>query len=296
MIASGLVALALSSPKIVKQPLTIFSWNIFRGGDGAMDYDKDPVDKARRQTSITDAIKHSNPDIVAMVETYGSGEAFQQRLGYHFHPRGTNVSIYSRWPILQDISVYNPTNCVGALIEGPNHQKIAFYTIWLHYFDDVWTDPKSRDGRSVEDLIAKDDPRRMTQVHAILDGINKKMKELGDIPLVLGGDFNTNSHLDYTEAAKSQYGMVIQWPVTKVIADYGFHDSYRTCNPKVDRKKDRTWSPWYPEQIQDRIDYIFWRGDALRPRWSKMLDQWKKHWPSDHSAVVTRFDWTYERS
>ncbi len=270
-------------------PLRVLTWNIWNGGDEAK-HTVDPTLKAAKQKSVSDVIRDSNADVVAMVETYGSGEIISQALGYHFHPRGTNVSIHSRWPIKKDISVYKPFHCVGALIERPDGRRFALYSVWIHYVDDIWTDPKSRDGRTTTDLVAKDGASRVVEVRAILRGIEEKMAEFPGVPVILAGDFNSNSHLDYVESARSQYGLVVDWPVTKTIAAEGYQDSYRVCNPVVNRAKDRTWSPRYPEQIQDRIDFIFWKGDALNPRESRRLDQHPMRWPSDHAAVLTVFD------
>lgn len=264
------------------------AWNIWRGGHEAMDA-KDPAVKAAKQKEVVDAIKSAKPDVVAMVETYGSGEAVAAGLGYRFHPRGANVSILSRWPVERDLSVYKPFHCVGALIREPGGRRVAVYAVWIHYVDDIWTDPKSRDGRTAERLLADDGESRKVEIRAILDGIAETAPP--GVPVILAGDFNSNSHLDYVEAARSQYGLVAEWPVTKIVADAGYEDSYRVCHPKIDRKRDRTWSPRFSEQIQDRIDFIFWKGTDLVPKSSRMIDHTKGEWPSDHAAVLSTFRW-----
>jgi len=273
------------------RPIRVMTWNIWNGGDGARN-DPSPEKKLEKQKRVAEAIRASGADVVAMVETYGSGEVIAKELGFHFHPRGTNVSILSRWPIKADLSVYKPFHCVGALIEPPDGPPLAVYSVWIHYVDDIWTDPHSRDGRSADDLLAADGPSRVVEIREILRGVSEKTADLKDAAVIVAGDFNSNSHLDYTEAAKDQYGLVVEWPVTKAMADAGFLDAYRACNPIIDRHKDRTWSPRFPDQIQDRIDFIFWEGDALAPRAAQMLDQPPDPgpWPSDHSAVLVEFE------
>lgn len=270
--------------------LRVLTWNIWNGGDEAKN-ETDPAIKAAKQRRVADVIAASRADVVAMVETYGSGKAISRRLGYHFHPRGTNVSIHSRWPVKADLSVYDPFNCVGALIELPNGKQLAVYAVWVHYVDDIWTGPHSRDGRTAADLVSSDGDSRVTEVGAILQGIHDRTAELSEIPVILAGDFNSNSHLDYTEAARDQFGMVVPWPVTAAVARAGFRDAYRECHPNVDRMKDRTWSPRFPEQIQDRIDFIYWKGTALTPCSSTTLDRYGPYWPSDHAAVLATFAW-----
>ena len=85
-----------------------------------------------------------------MQETYGSGELISEALGFNFLPRGTNVSIMSRFPILEDISVYHEFKCVGAIIELPDKTPLAFYSIWLPYDAEIWA-VGTREGKSKEE-------------------------------------------------------------------------------------------------------------------------------------------------
>lgn len=282
------ITAALAAPargEEAPRDVRVMTWNIWRGGDRAMD-DADPAAKLAKQRRVARVIRDSGADVVAMVETYGSGEAIARDLGFHFRPRGTNVSILSRWPIGRDLSAYKPFHCVGAVVEPPDAPPFALFSVWIHYVDDVWTDPRSRDGRSAEQLVADDGRTRLDEVREILAGAEG---EANGLPLIVAGDFNSNSHLDYTEAARDQYGMVVSWPVTREIEAAGFVDAYRACNPTVDRARDRTWSPRFPEQLQDRIDFIYSKGDELRPVSAVRLDEAEGVWPSDHAAVVVDF-------
>lgn len=270
--------------------LRVLEWNIWNGGDEAKNA-VDPAVKSAKQRRVADIITESRADVVAMVETYGSGEAISKRLGFHFHPRGTNVSIHSRWPVKADLSVYEPFNCVGALIERPDGKQVAVYAVWIHYVDDIWTDPHSRDGLTASELVARDGASRMKEIGAILRGIRERTAKLDGVPVILAGDFNSNSHLDYTEAARDEYGLVVPWPVTMAVAQADFRDAYRECHPTVSRTKDRTWSPRFPEQIQDRIDFVYWKGAALAPKSAATLDRHGRQWPSDHAAVLVDFAW-----
>ena len=95
------------------------TWNIWHGG-------REDGEKIGPQR-VMEVIRQSKADIVAMQETYGSGEWISEQLGFHFHPRdSTNVSIHSRYPVLEDISVFEKFKCVGALLELPEGRKLAF--------------------------------------------------------------------------------------------------------------------------------------------------------------------------
>ncbi len=86
-----------------------------------------------------------------------------------------------------------------------------------------------------------------------------------------------------------QYGLAIDWPTSRVLREAGFRDAWRVCFPEVDRLRDRTWSPRFPDQEADRIDYIYFRGRGVHAVQAERLDQHPEKFPSDHAAVVAQF-------
>jgi endonuclease/exonuclease/phosphatase family metal-dependent hydrolase len=116
-------------------------------------------------------------------------------------------------------------------------------------------------------------------------------------PVVLVGDFNTPSHLDWPD---------VEWPVTKAAEEAGLRDSYREAHPDAVRDPGHTWSPIHPEhedgsgraEPQDRIDFVLHNGRGLRVLDSRVVVRgavrvWPEVagnvWPSDHAAVLTTF-------
>ena len=93
------------------------------------------------------------------------------------------------------------------------------------------------------------------------------------MPIIVAGDFNSMSHLDYGEVGWDQYEAVVDWPTSHVLTRAGFRDSYRECNPVIDRVKDSTWTPRFPEQEQDRIDFVLYRGQGWRAEQSRVVRQ-----------------------
>ncbi|CAJ0590405.1 unnamed protein product [Cylicocyclus nassatus] len=54
------------------------------------------------------------------------------------------------------------------------------------------------------------------------------------LPVVVAGDLNTPSHLDWTVATRKRHGdWVVRWPVTELFEKAGFHDAYRTIYPSA---------------------------------------------------------------
>jgi endonuclease/exonuclease/phosphatase family metal-dependent hydrolase len=267
--------------------LSVMAWNIWHGGR------EDGGEIGPRR--VVDVIRESNVDIVAMQETYGSGEQISKALKFNFHPRGTNVSIHSRYPVVEDISVFEEFKCVGALIELPDKRRVAFYSIWLPYNKEIWEEG-TRDTSSAEKMLAACNASAV-DLKKIWSEIEKRLsgERYVDVPIIIAGDFNSMSHRDYIESAKDQFGIALDWPTSRILEGEGFHDSWRESQPEVDRKKDRTWTPRFPNQEQDRIDYIYYRGESLITRSSEIIDTHKAKFPSDHAALVTRFSWPVNR-
>lgn len=257
------------------------TWNIWHGGreDG----------KTVGPKRVVDVIRESGADIVAMQETYGSGELISDALKFQFQARGTNVSIHSRFPILEDISVFEEFKCVGALVALPDGHRVAFYSIWLPYDEDIWL-PNSRD--KYDDLqltnkcdVSRDDLQKMVKL------IDERLAgpSYEDVSVMIAGDFNSMSHLDYGEVSRDQYARVVKWPTSLVMTEGGFRDSYRQLNPVVNRAVDSTWSPRFIEQEQDRIDFIYYRSKRWMASKSSVVSHHDDWFPSDHAALVTEF-------
>ena len=110
-----------------------------------------------------------------------------------------------------------------------------------------------------------------------------------DMPVIVGGDFNSGSHLDWTKEAAhlaNHHGLVVTWPASQSMADAGFIDTFRTANPDPVATPGHTWSPEFRDSHQERIDYVYARGEEWRVLESKVLQEHPHGWPSDHAAVL----------
>lgn len=259
--------------------VTVMAWNIWHGGRE----DGEEIGPRR----VVEVIRESGADLVAMQETYGSGEFIAGELGYRFHPRGTNVSIHSRFPILEDLSVHEEFKCVGALVGLPDGSRLAFYSVWLPYSGEIW-EPGTRDVSRPDEMLAACDASA-EDLKAMWGAICDRLAadEYQGVPVIIAGDFNSMSHLDYGEVGWDQYHAVVEWPTSRVLTEAGFLDTYRTANPVIDRDRDSTWSPRFPEQEQDRIDFIYARTPGWRVGASRVVREHAAGFPSDHAAVVT---------
>ncbi|VBB29230.1 unnamed protein product [Acanthocheilonema viteae] len=124
-------------------------------------------------------------------------------------------------------------------------------------------------------------------------------------PLIVCGDFNSPSHLDWTNETSFLHGnWKFQWPTTQILENEAeMKDSYRELHPHVlenpvEKMSSGGWS-WTIPEPQDRIDYIFYRSPLLSPIQSYTYQghetvypkpfHWKNDYPSDHFAVITTF-------
>jgi len=137
----------------------------------------------------------------------------------------------------------------------------------------------------------------------------KRDLEDTDDPMIVAGDMNCPSHLDWVESAKASHcGWVYEWPVTKMLVDHGLTDAFRDVYPDPAAVPANTWSTvqkaqdgWgstIPEP-QDRIDMIFYKSTRWSPVAAKVYsgsepivpkpNHWHNDWPSDHFSVVVDF-------
>lgn len=278
-----LLAVIAASPATAQQTggFRVMTWNIWHGGRE----DGEEIGPQR----VARVVRDSQADLIALQETYGSGEKLAADLGFHFHARGTNVSILSRYPVIEDLSVCHEFQCVGGLVQRPDGQRVAFFSVWLPYDRDIWL-PDSRRNLPVEELIGAT-RASAADLTGIRLAIQQRLaaEQYRDVPVILAGDFNSMSHLDYSSVHREQFGAIVDWPTSHVLVDEGWRDAYREVHPDVDRKRDRTWSPRFPDQEQDRIDFIYFLSPSLQVVQAGVLEEHPEGFPSDHAAVVADF-------
>jgi endonuclease/exonuclease/phosphatase family metal-dependent hydrolase len=166
--------------------------------------------------------------------------------------------------------------------------------IWTAHLDYTPYGPYESvfDGLPPAELIAHEEVR-LAQMRDALRRIDESAED--GVPVVLVGDFNCPSHLDWPD---------VEWPVTKAAEETGLCDSYREAHPDPVADPGHTWSPIHPvhedgsglREPQDRIDFVLHRGLAVldsRTYVSGTPRPWPdvagNDWPSDHAAVVTTF-------
>ena len=271
--------------KFSPEHIKVMAWNIWHGGHS--------FGKIVGTQRVIETIQATNADIIGLIETYGAGEVIADALGYYYYLISTNLSIMSRFPITETVKAFKPFNFGGAKLKlGPDKELIYFDT-WLHYLPDYLTDVEK--GKDTKSLITAEGKTRHGEIKRILKEIKPLLNESKNIPVIMSGDFNVGSHLDWIDTTKDIHnGRVIKWPVSEEMIKAGFKDSFREMN--IDPLKDPgfTWSPLASPSskkygLTDRIDFIYYIGDQLYPIESKVIDYHPIMFPSDHAGVLTMF-------
>jgi endonuclease/exonuclease/phosphatase family metal-dependent hydrolase len=251
------------------------AWNIWHGG--------------RRHgreigpQQVIDFIKETGTDIVMMQETYGSGALIADALGYYFYLASSNISVMSKYPILETWTVFDPFRCGVTTIELSEGQKINLASLWIHYLP-AWR-TNSRDPNATADsLIKGEGETRYKEIIEIVQLLDPIIQKADDIPVIIGGDFNSPSHKDWIQEFSGWHnGLVVEWPVSKVMMEAGFNDSFREIRSDINYQSPTMTA----ERITYRIDYIYYKGASLKAVDSDMHFKYKGIWPSDHPSVTT---------
>ncbi len=259
----------------------VMAWNIWHGGRE----DGEELGPQR----VVECIQAARADLVCMQETYGSGAILADALGYELYLRSSNLSILSRYPIGETHRLYQPFRFGGARIRLGPERELDLFTLWIHYLPDYWDQMKQEQPPEAAAMVEAEWQTRGAEITDILAALQPLIADDDGVPLIVGGDFNSGSHLDWTPAARSAHrGLVVEFPVSKAMEQAGFSDSYRLIHPDPLEHPGHTWSPRFTEAWQDRIDYLYFQG-ALELLDAEHRDQHPARWPSDHGAMVAEF-------
>ncbi|MDA7936360.1 endonuclease/exonuclease/phosphatase family protein [bacterium] len=265
------------------RPLRVLAWNIWHGGRR-----KGRDEGVQR---VVDVIQECNADIVLMQETYGSGPRISGRLGYDYFLRSSNLSVMSRFPIVDTHRLASGFRFGGVSIQLRPDQIVQAYSLWINHLPSVQKQLQA--GASAEQLRNEDAKTRGKEIQTILTQLLPHLAKTPTTPILVGGDFNSGSHLDWTKAAASQpnhHGLIVDWPVSSTMAKANFVDTYRTAHPNPTEWPGTTWSPEFRDSHPERIDYIYSRGDRWRVLNARVLSKHARGWPSDHAATFASLD------
>ena len=268
--------------------IKVLQWNIWHGGVHIVN---NGIDR------IIDLIKATHADMVTMQEAYGSQQRVADSLGYFMHTASPkdNLAVFSRYPITV-IPTSRTSNSNPATIVLPNGRQLLVNASWLRYASSPeYTSCYPDTGQDPKRWVAEDSTLSLVDMQYIIEKDTKPYLD-GRIPVIIGGDFNSFSHLDWTKAAASLhfgYGPVA-FPTSRYLLKEGYKDSFREINKNEVARPEGTFAAIYGQLQVGRIDFIYYKGrNNIRAVVSKIVktaSEIDDVWASDHSAVLTTFE------
>ena len=298
-IPSAAVGSATSLPSRAGTPvieISFMSQNIFYGGD---DYNLRtggfcavPNGCPLALHHLAHIIRASGADVVGVQEAERSTTKLARLVGgWYASPR---AHVISRFPII------DPPHSRGnyVFIEPTPGRVVAMAN--THLPSTPYGPYKAQKGWSRQRVIHLERTLRLPAIEKTIHAL-KPLAAKG-IPVVLTGDFNSPSYLDWTPAAAHERPLVpysVKWPASKALADAGFVDSYREVYSSPVAHPGFTWSPGGPEtrkhDFPDRIDWVLHTGPAKAVS-SEVVGEvggpgvdlgFGPPYPTDHRGVVS---------
>ena len=322
-----------------KLELKVLQFNIWQEGtviDGGFD-------------AVVNEIIRTDADFITLSEVRNyDGTRFSDRIvaalkqkGETYHSFFSHDSgVISRFPLVDSMTVFPLKNDQGSiykLVADVKGNKVSVYTAHLDYRNCAYYDVKGYNGSSwepqapvmnVDSVLVLN--RRSVRDDAIIAFIKDAAKDIANGNLIiLGGDFNEPSHLDWIEETKNSLdhqGLIIPWDVSTLLDAAGYKDSYRTkypnplTHPGITYPADTPASPinkltWAPKADErERIDFIHYYPDrrlellesvVVGPSGSIERNKRVQNssedkfiepigiWPTDHKALLTTFVLSY---
>jgi len=291
-------------------------------------------------TKIRDVIIATNADVVCFTEVRNYSGDWTTKIvnelsdAGHMYYRGYaggDVSLISKYPITSS----SLNGVIASFNLNVNDKKIVAASAHLDYTKYACYLPRGYNGGTpdwnrIDDGMGNPDP--ITDINQILSyNLSSSRDEQiatfisamssEEAPIILLGDFNEPSHLDWTANTTAMFdhnGTVVPWQTSVTLSNNGYVDSYRDYYPNevthpgiswpslAHGKESTSWTPLSDER--DRIDYIYYKGSDIvttnvaivGPKESYSKNQIvttntsnenfiadNLDWPSDHKGVFS---------
>lgn len=249
---------------------------------------------------------------------------------------GIDVGVVSKFPVVAQEPLYEKEKQVASVLKTTlqvDELEVLLYSAHLDYTHYACYLPRGYNGATWEkmDSIITDPEviltanRESTRAESMEDILRDVELQNPEAFIMVAGDFNEPSHLDWAEDTRDLYdhnGAVVPWDCSMMLAQSGFRDAYRVIypsavthpgftfpsyNPDVDIK-ELAWAPASDER--DRIDFIYYLPHPMvkleqihvvgpeetvsfgKEQKGDSEDEFllpKGVWPSDHKGMLAQF-------
>ncbi|WP_462318905.1 endonuclease/exonuclease/phosphatase family protein [Marinilabilia sp.] len=261
--------------------LTVMTWNIWNGGTSQ--------GKHVGVKRVAQIMKESGADVISVQETMESGEMLAGELDYYLYRRSRNLSILSRYPLSKSFNAYRPRHFGAIQINIGEGRNVLMGPVWLSQRPNLSAYFFKNDALA-DTIEVREMETRGRETNFLLSEIRPFIQKSEETPIIIAGDFNSGSHLDWTERNKAQHNnLVVDFPGSRFMTKAGFKDVFREIYPNEVTTPGHTWSPLFDQGLQTRMDFIYYQGSKIKPSWAKVIDSWQFEFPSNHAAVVVSF-------
>ena len=304
------------------EDLRVLSFNILQGGGNAANVGFPNRDfGGSRIDEIAEVILMSRAQIVGIQEDDNSSKLFDA-LGPGWHRAG---SVYAQFP-LELIQKSNWMTVAKANISsGQSITVVNCHWRPSNYGPGQARDLLAEQGQPkdsvqfAKQILKSSDKSTGNRSYAETLQVLKPFLEKGDT-IVVTGDFNEPSHLDWTSRyaekgadrwvqnkTETPLRLEIAWKGSQLLAEAGLIDAYRRHFKDEVEHPGNTWTPEYPaetpgrlaysDQVNDRIDMIYFSGPPMHLIEAAVVGEssqtsgivYQGRWPSDHRAVLAVF-------
>ena len=299
------------APTENQDTLRVLVWNVWRGTNKV----KNGPEKALK------LIKDSKADICLLQESYdvdGPRPQFgiwaAKQLGWNaWQGDSPHLCVISPFKFGKRY-FHKPWHALGVELVDPKGRTLHAFSMWIDYKSPIANHLMNNPEASDAELLASETSRsgRLAQSKEILAYLGKHELTSLKTPLLVGGDWNCPSHLDWTEATAERFPYrrhMPELPVSRLMERAGFSDAYRVIHPDPVKYPGDTWSPLFRERDgkalpMDRIDRLYCKSNRqtsrLRPIratvYPEVLEKnevptLERQFPSDHAALLIEFQW-----
>lgn len=319
-----------------KNSFTVLQLNLWEAGSHISD----------GHQKIVDVLSEVNADVVFLCEIHGNKTVSKivgdlEKRGVHYYGEAFDLNV----GILSKIKPDSLTACctipgdeIRTLLKAVitiDGQPVSFYSAHLDHRNYACYLPRGYSGASwskIDDLVVDEkkvlEANRLSfrdeSVRLFLQYAQPDLSR--GIPVVVGGDFNEPSHLDWQADTKDlldHHGAVIHWDCSMMLHEAGFIDTFREKYPdpvrvpgitypagnKWAKLKQLTWASEADER--ERIDFIYYfpgdsklslkhsvlvgpnetvaNGEIVKTSFDKYIFTPQGMWPSDHKGNLATF-------
>ena len=248
--------------------------------------------------NCSQVIEELQPDIIGLQESYEMGIHIADRFNYCYSGNiNESTAIFSKYPI----EVISDIHCKIFLNEVV---YINFFNVHLPAYPYQPYDIRDTLITTASQAIYQAEQARGIESSQLVSDLSFCSENM---PIIVTGDFNEPSHLDWVLGAENPMSFylqddisqfVVDWPTSNKMQNAGLIDTYRNLYPNPISNPGYTWTPNISlGEVHDRIDFIYFNNSAFLDLGLVSIvgpddasDVVINNYESDHRGVFAVFD------